>query len=146
MYWKIIIVGVLLLGNGCSATKQKPMDAQEIKTTYKQVATFVQSKEFVFEADWAQPMTSTALNSIAASGLLGPGNSANAINLIGNSNFIRFKNDSVYGALPYFGERRMGGNYGGVQNGIRFEDTPETLDIKAPTQKKTISINVRNTG
>lgn len=69
----------------------------------------INKREFEIENDWAAPMR-------------GP-----QINLIGNSNYIRFKNDSVEVYLPYFGVRHSGGGYGS-ENGIKFEGIAKELN------------------
>ncbi len=96
----------------------------------------VAQKEFLVSSDWASPMASSSLQMIANSGLLPPGNSANMINLTGNSNYVKMVGDSVFGYLPYYGERRMAGAYGGTDTGIIFEGIPEALSIKKDTIKQ----------
>lgn len=54
-------------------------------------------------------------------GLLGVGNSANSINLQGNSNFLTVKGDSVSSYLPFYGERHMNVGYGGRDSAIEFD-------------------------
>lgn len=94
----------------------------------------ISEQSFEIESRWAQPMTTGAYTR-AINGLLPPGSSAGQINLIGNTNFLKMEKDSVSAYLPYFGERQLGGNYGGSNGGIEFEGVPKDLEI-TPTDKK----------
>ena len=62
--------------------------------------------------------------------------SGERIELIGNPNYIRFKNDSVKLFLPYFGERFSGGGYG-RPGGIKYEGPIKNLRVEEK-DKKTI--------
>ena len=100
----------------------------------------VAQQEFVINSDWASPMVTTSLNAIANSGLLQPGTTINNISLIGNTNFLKIKGDSVFGYLPYFGERRMSGNYGSNDIGISFEGLAEEFTVKKDSIKQEYQI------
>src|SRR5690606_7693517 len=69
-----------------------------------------------------------------------PGSTAGQINLVGNTNYLRMDKDSISAYLPYFGERQMGGNYGGTNGGIEFEGVPKNLKI-TPTDKNGYNIS-----
>lgn len=86
-------------------------NAAEGINDYGELQEVVSSGEFEIENQWAYPL------------------SGNMVDLIGNPNFIRFKNDSVNLFLPYFGERHAGGNYGGRDGGIKFKGVAEELEI-----------------
>src|SRR5690606_34557078 len=88
----------------------------------------IAEQSFEIESRWAQPMTTNAYNQ-AVNGLLPPGSTAGQINLVGNTNYLRMDKDSISAYLPYFGERQMGGNYGGTNGGIEFEGVPKNLKI-----------------
>ncbi len=96
-------------------------------------------------SDWALPMATSSLNSIANAGLLGPGNSPGRINLIGNSNYIRIEGDSVSAYLPYFGERQMGGGYDSDNGNIQFEGVPENYKVihDEQTNRYEIQFNIK---
>lgn len=83
--------------------------AQDIED-YEDLQELVASREFEIENDWVFPLRGSS------------------INLIGNSNFIRFKGDSVRIFLPYFGVRHSGGGYSG-EGGIRYEGLARNLEI-----------------
>ncbi|WP_445738138.1 DUF4251 domain-containing protein [Mariniflexile sp.] len=80
----------------------------------------VKNRQFRIESDWANPQATSAMQQVANSGLLGPGNTANGISLIGNQNFLTISRDSISSYLPYFGERQMQVAYGGRDSGIEF--------------------------
>ncbi|MCK0131368.1 DUF4251 domain-containing protein [Flavobacteriaceae bacterium F08102] len=61
------------------------------------------------------------------------------MDLSGNFNYLRFKNDSVFAELPFFGERYMGGGYGN-DGGIKFEGAPENLTITPNIRKKKVQL------
>ena len=66
---------------------------------------------FAIEHEWALPMRGSM------------------IDLIGNTNFIRFQGDSVNLFLPYFGVRQSGGGYGS-EGGLEYEGLAENLSLK----------------
>lgn len=117
LLWVFLIVS-------CSSSKQIVAPNAESKALDALLAT----KQFRIESDWALPQGTQSMNAIANSGLLGVGNNAASINLIGNSNFLEFKNDSIAADLPYFGERQMGGGYGS-ENGVKFNGVPEKYSL-----------------
>ena len=92
-------------------------------------------KAFIIESDWAKPMPTAALNAIANSGILGLGNSAGSINLIGNVNYFKMKGDTISGYLPYYGERYVSGGYNN-NLAIEFSDIPYRKEITWTEQKQ----------
>ena len=76
----------------------------------------IDKKMFAVENQWANPM------------------GVAQVDLMGNSNYIRFKGDSVKLFLPYFGVRHSGGGYNSV-GGIKYEGPLENFKIKENTGK-----------
>ncbi|MEE3998919.1 DUF4251 domain-containing protein [Tenacibaculum sp. FZY0031] len=108
----------------------------------------IESKSFEVEAEWAEPMVTNAMTQIANAGLLPIGSNVGNINLVGNRNFFRMKKDTVAAYLPYFGERQMGGSYGGTDIGIEFEGVPKNLVVsedKENSYKISFKIKDKNT-
>jgi hypothetical protein len=99
----------------------------------------VEQKSFQIVSEWAQPMNTNAMNSIASSGLLLPGNSGSNISLIANPNYLKMMGDSVAAYLPYFGERQLSGGYS-IANAIEFKGIPDKLEISQNSKKKTYTI------
>lgn len=103
-----LALGLILISMSCSSTKN-------VKNTndsepFEQLRELVSSRKFEIKNDWAVPLRFTS------------------INLIGNTNFIRFKGDSVELFLPYFGVRQSGGGYGS-SGGIEYEGPAMDLKI-----------------
>ena len=100
----------------------------------------VQQKKVHLKMEWANPLNTMALNTIATSGLLPPGNNGSQINLIGNTNYLKMKGDTLTGYLPFYGERRLGGGNGrDIQ--IEFNDKAKDLTIKRNEIKNRFEIN-----
>lgn len=105
----------------------------------------VESKNYTIESDWAYPQVTNAVQQVLNSGLLQPGNSANAINLIGNSNFLTISGDSINSYLPYFGERQMNIGYGGQDSGIALKTIMEDYsETKGKHDSHIIRFSARN--
>lgn len=119
---------------GCTASKNTDSTAQT--KDFKKV---METKAFSFTADWANPMATQSLNSIANAGLLPPGSNAGSIQLNGTSNFLKVEGDTVSANLPYFGERRFGGGYGS-NTGIEFKGVPTSYDQAYNTDKNRFDI------
>ncbi|GAL72114.1 hypothetical protein JCM19302_72 [Jejuia pallidilutea] len=118
--------------------------------TPEQLATFnklVASREFTIDSDWAYPQVTNAMSQVLNSQLLGPGNNVNAINLIGNANFLTIKGDSVMSYLPYFGERQMQVAYGGTDGAIQFNGIMKDYSVKDNKDKsKTLTFSADSNG
>jgi len=129
----IFLVMVQLISCGASNKIVEP-SAQS-----KALDEMVASKEFKFDAEWARPIATSSLNSIANSGILPPGNNASNINIMGNGSYFKMEGDSVSADLPYFGERQMGGGYDS-ETGIKFEGIPDDLKIEKDETKQRYDI------
>ena len=73
----VLPVAAILLLASCASTKKRAYTAEEL-TAFK---SFLESKEYVFKARWANPLASQGLNAIANAGLLAPGNTPGSIDL-----------------------------------------------------------------
>lgn len=104
----------------------------------------VESRDFSLVARWAFPLMTQGVTSVANSGLLPPGSSANRIDLMGNANYFRVRGDSLLISLPYFGERQIGGGYADRDVGIRFEGVPLSYSTKKENDKVTVEINLKD--
>lgn len=86
---------------------------------FNQLQQLVNSREFEIEHQWVRPSW------------------GGSINLIGNTNFIRFKGDSVNVFLPYYGERYAGGGYGS-EGGIVYKGPVKNLKISTKKEDQEI--------
>lgn len=117
---KMLLLSLLLMlliscGSGKNAGFSQVNDYEELREV-------VYNGEFEIENQWAHPLNGSM------------------IDLIGNPNYIRMKNDSVDLFLPYFGVRHMGGDYGGREGGIKFKGVAEELQISEAENNSKIEI------
>lgn len=127
------IVFLALLMTACASGPKTKATPAELAAFEKMVS----SKSFQIDANWAQPMASQGLNSIANAGLLPPGSSVSRIDITGSNGYLRMVGDSVMAELPYFGERRMGGGtYNPQESGVNFKGVPKEFSIE-PMKKET---------
>ena len=110
---------VALLYN-CSSAKIQ--DSSEIKA-------IVENGHFNIYSQIAQPSATIGLSQLQNSGVLGAGNSASNINLIGNSNFLKIMGDSISSYLPFYGDRYSNAGYGSDDIGIQFKGTMKDYNI-----------------
>ncbi|UGU16847.1 DUF4251 domain-containing protein [Sinomicrobium kalidii] len=121
----------------CIGTKNTVSDARDLEV----LDSLVQQRRFKVVNDWANPRVTTAMMNI--SGLLGPQNNVQRINLMGNSNYLEVKGDSVKAYLPYFGERQMGGGYNPDGQAIQFDQEATDFDANYIEAKKLYRITFK---
>ena len=138
---KNLLIASLFLLIACGSTQKTIAPSAESMALDQLLAT----KNFSISADWAYPNATASMAALSNTGILGVGNTANAINLIGNPNFLKVKGDSISAFLPYYGERQMGGGYGS-DNGIEFKGIPETYSLKKDEQKQRYSMEFTISG
>jgi len=131
----IAVSSILMLGCRSSAINN---DATKIDHLNK----LISDRSYEINADWAFPLMTQGLTSLADSGLFMPGSNANRIDLMGNFNFLKVIGDSVAVSLPYFGERRMGGGYGTIDNGINFSGIPNKYSVEWDEKKNRYQIKM----
>ncbi len=120
---------ILILGSiciGCSSTKDITATPAQIEALNE----MIRIKEFQIESRWAYPLVTNSLSSVANSGLLPPGSSVNNIDLIGNANYFKMIKDSISMYLPYYGERRISGNYNSTDTAIKYNGKPGDIEIE----------------
>ena len=131
----LVIIGILFFCLSCASSKQKATPEQ-----IQVLTDLVENQSMEFVADWAFPLATNSLNQLSNAGLLQPGSTAGRINLIGNVNYLKIKNDSISAYLPYFGERQFGGAYNNDNTGIRFNSVPDNLTITKDEKSNGYSI------
>ncbi|PTX43097.1 uncharacterized protein DUF4251 [Christiangramia gaetbulicola] len=89
---------------------------------YRELQELVSTRQFEIDNNWAYP------------------NVGGNINLIGNPNYLKIKNDSVDIFLPYFGVRHAGGSYGSDKGGFEYAGTVQNLNFKDNPAKNNIEI------
>lgn len=136
IYTTILIIALI---SGCGSLPDKKTSEASVAALDELVA----GRSFEIVSNWAFPLMTRGITSVANSGLLLPGSNANRIDLIGNSNYLRVKGDSVYVSLPYFGERQIGGRYGDSDVGIKVEGVPREYQVEKDEKKNSYRIEFR---
>jgi len=131
------VVLLCLIGTlwSCGSTK----DSANAGLKNEVLDNLVAQKSFLIESEWAQPMNTNAMNSIASSGLMLPGNSGSNISLIGNPNYLKVEGDTISAYLPFFGERQLTGGFSD-RNAIEFKGIPDKLKISKNSKKNTYTL------
>lgn len=128
----------------CSCTSSKNAVTQEQLNTFESL---IASQNYSIISDFAYPQTTNATIQVLNSGILAPGNNASAIDLMGTSNFLRIKNDSVFSYLPFFGERRFAIEYGRNNGAIEMHGAISNYNVKAgKNNSKIISFTANTEG
>ncbi|MBJ2174494.1 DUF4251 domain-containing protein [Aureibaculum sp. A20] len=130
----IYLILVMAFFSSCASTKV--LDTSKIKE-------LVTHQMFTIESDIAQPMATIGLSKLQNSGILGVGNSSSNISLIGNSNFLTIKGDSISSYLPYYGERQSNVGYGSNNGGIEFEGLIKSYDSEWNAKKQYYTISFK---
>lgn len=130
----LVIIMVLI---SCTSTKMVT------ETQQKELISWGNEKPFEIISHRAMPMQTVAFSAVANSGLLGTGNTANSISLIGSTNYFKMKGDTISAHLPYFGERRFGGNYGSTDGGIHFDGEPDSKEIIWNAKKQRVEMRFK---
>ena len=87
-YFKLVFGLFVLTLMACGSSKSSATDSE-----IKALTDLVNNQNFRIESEWAYPQASRAMQQTAK--LLGPGNNASSISLIGNSNFLTISGDSI---------------------------------------------------
>ena len=123
----LLVLAVILLFLGCSASKQ-------LHVANAALDTMMQQEAFKVEVQAAEPQVTQAMAQIANSGILPPGNNISRIDVTGEGYFIKLNDTRVAAELPYYGERQMGGGYGS-DSGIRFDGIARDVKIVKDAEK-----------
>jgi len=132
----LLIIICCLFGLGCTTSKDTIAYAENSKALEE----LINKKSFRISLDWAYPLGTSSIYDIANAGLLPPGSNVGAISLIGNDNYMEMQGDSISMYLPFFGERRLFGNYNSNDIGIQFQGKPKKLSIEKNDRKQVYEI------
>lgn len=132
MLSSILLVGLTAAIFGCGASK-------ELKEPNAKLDQMIDQKAFEIKIRTAEPLVTQALNQIANSGMLPPGNNISRIDVTGSGYFIKVQGDSVSASLPYFGEQQMGGGYNS-DTGIKFDGLSKNLEIVKDETKQSYTV------
>jgi hypothetical protein len=103
----------------------------------------IEDKKLEITFEWANPLGLGNVRGIDK--LFINGSTQNNINLIGNQNFFRIKNDSLHIELPYYGTHQITAPTPGANIGISFEGIPktDTLEFDNEKQKATLKYDFK---
>jgi hypothetical protein len=108
----LVLAPSMILAQG-----KKERDSLAFEETKK----LVESKNFIFEANRALPI------------------SGSSVSLITNDNFLRINEGEVHAYLPYFGEGRVSAAFGG-EGAIAFNGAPMDYKVQYNDRKNKITI------
>ncbi|WP_082438602.1 DUF4251 domain-containing protein [Nonlabens sp. YIK11] len=122
IYSKCVLLLIAILSiTACSV--QKTGSPAEFEALTNKV---VNGDTLRIEMDAAYPLNTYASQQVIQQLMRNTGNTANRIDLSGDSYFLEIHPDMVKASLPFFGERRQGAGYNNPQDsGINFEQAPE---------------------
>lgn len=140
---KALYMLFLALFISCSGTKKIVSPTAKSRALDALVA----KRSFQVVSDQASPLMTSSMAAVSNSGLLGVGNSAANINLIGNYNYVKVEGDTISADLPYYGERQMGGGYTAT-SGIKFKGVPDSYSLSKneTNQQYEIKFQMRGEG
>jgi hypothetical protein len=120
-YLKLICFGIFLsLFWSCKTTKIEKEKTKENDLAILENL-FIQN-DYHIEIDVAYPFNTASTAQVSNVLFRNTINSANRIDVRGDSEYIKIKNDSVKGYLSFYGERRINsGDYGGRNVAIQFD-------------------------
>jgi hypothetical protein len=114
----------MLMGFAQEKTKQQIKEEQKL-VKQKKVEALVDSKEYEFVATMAY--------------LQG----GRSIDMISNPNYLRFKRDSIYSEMPFFGRAYSGVAYSGGSGGLDFKGPIREYSIIKSKKNYTVKAEVR---
>lgn len=103
---------------------KKELKEEEMLQKQEQIATLVNSKDFIFVANYATP--------------IGGGQ----VNLTSNPNYVKFNPELFDGYMPFFGTAQAGIGYSG-DVGIKFRDKPDYYTIEKKKKNFQIDAGVK---
>ncbi len=137
MIQRMITILICCACIGCAA-KKNAVSPEKIAALH----TLLKSKNIHINAERAYPMMSNAMQQVFNSELLGPNNSGRAIDITSTTNYIKIAGDSLYVALPFFGELQSGAITSGTDISISFKGKPLKYTSTYNAQKKTYKLQI----
>lgn len=122
----IIALLILSITNGYTKNQEKDRKldkAEKRLELQKQIASFIDSKQFVFVANRALPMWGTS------------------IYLTSNSNYLKFDPSYIESYMPFFGDA-YSTDYT-IDPGVKFEGKPDEFDVKKLNNDKGYDVRAK---
>jgi hypothetical protein len=114
----------VLIVSAQEKTKKQIKEEQEL-VKQKQIEAFIESREFEFVADRANPQ------------------GVRSISMTTNGNFFRIEKDTIHSSMPFFGRAYSGVGYGGGDGGLDFKGLAKDYTLKKEKKSYIIKANVR---
>ena len=137
MIHRIITVLICCIFIGC-ATKKDSVSPQKLEALH----TLMKSKKLSINSERAYPMMSNAMQQVLNSQLLGQRNSGRTIDISSTTNYIKIVGDSLFVALPFFGELQSGAVTNGTDISISFKGKPIKYTSTYNDQKKYYKLRI----
>jgi len=118
-----LIVFCLLINLPLHAQSKKEKKLIKATEDFEHIKAVIESGEFDFQADWAIPLQ------------------GRRVNLISNSNFLKFRKDSADIFLPFFGTLHSGVSVITGQGGIVFQGIVKNYEMAIDENKQKISLS-----
>lgn len=135
-----LIVITLFLASGCKSAATA-MDPQE-KASIKEL---LESRSYRIDVTTVYPQNTATTNRVVNDLMIRTGNSSNRIDVTGDGHFISIDDAIGTANLPFFGERRLGSDYGGNDSGISFDNTIRNYSITDDKNAFKVKFQVRGT-
>lgn len=121
----VLFLSMIVTASYAQEKSKKQLRAQRKIEKEKQIASLVDSKEFVF-------IGRTAL-----------GQGFRSIDLTANSNYVEFKPDKIKSEMPFFGRAYSGVAYSSRDGGLNFEGSPKEFTIEKGKKDYQIKATVK---
>ncbi|MFV7236698.1 DUF4251 domain-containing protein [Flavobacterium sp. ZB4R12] len=121
----VIFISLLVTASYAQEKSKKQLRAERKIEKEKQIASLVDSKEFVF-------IGKTAL-----------GQGFRSIDLTTNSNCVEFKPDKIKSEMPFFGRGYSSVAYGSRDGGLNFEGSPKEFTVEKGRKAYQIKATVK---
>jgi hypothetical protein len=105
---------------------KKQLKAEQELVKQKEIETLIGSKEFEFVANRANPQ------------------GTRTIDMTTNTNFLRFKKDTIHSEMPFFGRAYSGVGYGSGGGGLDFKGLAKDYSIKKGKKSYIIKTDVKD--
>jgi hypothetical protein len=115
----------VLIGFAQEKTKQQLKEEQKL-TKQKEIDALIQSKDYEFVADRANPQ------------------GGRTINMTTNDNFLRFEKDTINSSMPFFGRAYSGVGYGTGGGGLDFKGVTKDYSVKNGKKSYTVKGTVND--
>ncbi|MHA7843006.1 MAG: DUF4251 domain-containing protein [Winogradskyella sp.] len=120
-YTLAIIVSMLAIS--CKPSESMAERTQALST----LETKINNKNFKIDINTVIPFNTNATTQVLNNLMRYTGNTANRITV--NGYYITFKNDSISGYLPYYGEQELSSNRYNTDLGIEFSGIPQEYSL-----------------